>query len=166
MSHLLRPTLWITLALGTLLGACAASSEQAAPPAAGASATAPTLRATAKKGKVGKVGKVGKGCKGLCGTLNAVASAADPAATATAKGVDWVDGRVRVAAELESGAAPSFGGGVTEELRSGGLVQLLVAPGDLCRVAGLDGVKKLRAPKRAKPKGGAAPSTDPAAGTE
>jgi len=120
----------------------AATAEHAAEPG---TEPAPASEAEATgEAPAGKTAATG-GCDGLADQLQEIAAAADPAAAAAEAKLDLVEGRVRLAIELD-GPAPDLGAAVTVEVTTDTLLQVLAPPADLCRLGALPGVKTVRAP--------------------
>ena len=86
------------------------------------------------------------GCDGLASVLVELTRADDPAAFAAQRGIDWVDGSVRVVFESD-GALPE---GV-EEARAPGAVQALVPMDRLCALAAAGPVRAPQSPTPEEP---------------
>ena len=85
-------------------------------------------------------------CPRLQDTLGQVATAPDPAAAARDRGIVLVDGRVRVIVELIPSAALPLSVPLAIEGQYQHLVQALVAPEELCRLAANPAVALVRLP--------------------
>jgi hypothetical protein len=83
-------------------------------------------------------------CPGLASVLQELSESTEPAAFAAQRGLDWVDGSVRVVAEVSG--SPPLPDSVVLELATGPLLQVLVPPDALCPLANTDGVQRVRLP--------------------
>lgn len=85
-------------------------------------------------------------CPRLQAALWQIATASDPVAAARHHGIALLNGRVRVIVELIPGAALPPDAPLAIEARYEHLVQALVAPKDLCRLARDPAVAEVRLP--------------------
>ncbi len=88
-------------------------------------------------------------CPGLSSVLLELSESAEPGAFAAQRGLDLVDGAVRVVAEVTG--SPTLPEAVVLELSTGPLLQLLVPPAALCALANTDGVRRVRPPTTPTP---------------
>ncbi len=89
------------------------------------------------------------GCPQLDSQLLQLTQAADPPAFATAHGLDYQNGMVRVIVDLRAGASLPLGYGLVVEAQYANLVQAWVPPSQLCALASDANVLSVRPPARA-----------------